>query len=70
MKKTALVTGSTQGIGKAIAVRLVKSGFQVIVHCSGDIEKAERVKNEIGAHKAVVGDLSDMRQVAEIKEKT
>ena len=70
MKKTALVTGSTQGIGKAIAVRLVKSGFQVIVHCSGDIEKAERVKNEIGAHKAVVGDLSDMRHVAEIKEKT
>ena len=70
MKKTALVTGSTQGIGKAIAVRLVKSGFQVIVHCSGDIEKAERVKNEIGPHKAVVGDLSDLRQVAEIKEKT
>lgn len=68
--KTALVTGSTQGIGKAIAQRLVCEGFRVIVHCSSDIEKAERIKDEIGAHLAVVCDLSDMQQVAEIKEKT
>ena len=68
--KTALVTGSTQGIGKAIAQRLVYEGFRVIVHCSSDIEKAERIKNEIGAHLAVVCDLSDMQQVAKIKEKT
>ena len=68
--KTALVTGSTQGIGKAIAQRLVCEGFRVIVHCSSDIEKAERIKNEIGAHLAVVCDLSDMQQVAKIKVKT
>lgn len=68
--KTALVTGSTQGIGKAIAQRLVCEGFRVIVHCSSDIEKAERIKNEIGAHLAVVCDLSDMQQVAKMKEKT
>ena len=68
--KTALVTGSTQGIGKAIAQRLVCEGFRVIVHCSSDIEKAERIKEEIGAHLAVVCDLSDMQQVAKIKEKT
>lgn len=68
--RTALVTGSTQGIGKAIAERLVKNGFKVIVHCSSDIEKAERVKNEIGANKSIIGDLSDMKQVAEMREKT
>lgn len=68
--RTALVTGSTQGIGKAIAERLVKNGFKVIVHCSSDIEKAERIKNEIGAYKAIIGDLSDMKQVAEMREKT
>ena len=68
--RTALVTGSTQGIGKAIAERLVKNGFKVIVHCSADIEKAERIKNEIGAYKSIIGDLSDMRQVAEMREKT
>ena len=68
--KTALVTGSTQGIGKAIAARLVKDGCRVIVHCSRDIQKAERVREEIGAAQAVVYDLSDMRQVAALKEKT
>lgn len=68
--KTALVTGSTQGIGRAIVERLVKNGFKVIVHCSSDIEKAERVKKEIGAYKAVVCDLSDMNQVAALKGKT
>ena len=68
--KTALVTGSTQGIGKAIAERLVKNGFEVIVHCSSDIEKAERVREEIGAQKAAVCDLSDVKQVAALKEKT
>lgn len=68
--KTAFVTGSTQGIGLAIARRLVKDGFRVIVHCSADVQKAERVKKEIGAHYAVVCDLSDMSQVAALKEKT
>lgn len=68
--KRALVTGSTQGIGKAIAERLVQSGFEVIVHCSTDADKAERVRKEIGACKAVVCDLSDMEQVADLKEKT
>ena len=68
--KRALVTGSTQGIGKAIAERLVQSGFEVIVHCSTDTDKAERVRKEIGACKAVVCDLSDMEQVADLKEKT
>lgn len=68
--KTALVTGSTQGIGKAIAERLVCEGFRVIVHCSSDIEKAERIKSEIGAAQAFVCDLSDLRQIADLKEKT
>lgn len=57
--KKALVTGSTQGIGKAIAARLVKDGFFVVVHGSRDLGKARRVQEEIGAHAAVVGDLSE-----------
>ena len=38
-----LVTGSTQGIGKALATAFIKNGDEVIVHCSKDIEKAERI---------------------------
>lgn len=58
-----LVTGSTQGIGKALATAFVKNGDEVIVHCSKDLQKAERIRTEIGAHKAVVCDLSNMDEV-------
>ena len=68
--KRVLVTGSTQGIGKALAVAFVKAGYQVCVHCSKDLEKAERVRAEIGAHKAVVCDLSDRNEVNGLYEKT
>lgn len=68
--KSVLVTGSTQGIGKAIAAAFVKEGYHVCVHCSKDIEKAERVRDEIGAQQAVVCDLSDMDEVNGLYAKT
>jgi NAD(P)-dependent dehydrogenase (short-subunit alcohol dehydrogenase family) len=68
--KSVLITGSTQGIGKALAVAFVKEGYQVCVHCSKDLEKAERVRGEIGAHQAVVCDLSNMDEVNELYQKT
>lgn len=65
-----LITGSTQGIGKAIAAAFVKEGYQVCVHCSKDLEKAELVRDEIGAHQAVVCDLSKMDEVNALYAKT
>lgn len=64
-----LVTGSTQGIGKAIAAAFVKNGDEVIVHCN-DIVKAESVRKEIGASKVATCDLSDIREVNDLYEKT
>lgn len=68
--KRVLITGSTQGIGKALAMAFVKAGYHVCVHCSKDIEKAERVRKEIGAHQAVVCDLSNMDKVNGLYAKT
>ncbi len=65
-----LVTGSTQGIGKAIATAFAKQGEEVIVHCSKDLEKAERIRAEIGGYRAVVCDLADMQEVDGLYEKT
>ncbi|MBE5732403.1 MAG: SDR family oxidoreductase [Clostridiales bacterium] len=68
--KRVLVTGSTQGIGKAIASEFVKNGYEVIVHCSKDIKKAEYVCKEIGAKSAVTCDLADINEVNTLVEKT
>lgn len=68
--KTALVTGSTQGIGKAIAERLVKDGYDVIVHCSRDEKKAEKIAKEIGAAGFAVADLSDRQDTLSLHKKT
>ncbi len=65
-----LVTGSTQGIGKAIAKAFVERGDVVFVHCSKDLEKANRVCEEIGAAKAVTCDLANMDEVARLYERT
>ncbi|GIP36586.1 SDR family NAD(P)-dependent oxidoreductase [Paenibacillus sp. J2TS4] len=44
--KTALVTGSTKGIGKAIAVELAKEGVNVLIN-GRNHEEVERTVNEI-----------------------
>lgn len=54
--KTAIVTGGSRGIGAAIATRLGKEGFNVIVNYAGSEAAAEKVAAEIEASggKAVV----------------
>ncbi len=60
--KRALVTGSSQGIGRAIALGMAEYGADVMVHFSREASKAEDVRREVeafGVRCGVVGtDLS------------
>lgn len=47
--KRALVTGSSRGIGSAIALELAQCGAQVIVHCAGDAERAKETAKKLKA---------------------
>lgn len=40
MSETVLVTGSSRGIGRAVALRLAQQGYDVVVHCRGNREAA------------------------------
>ena len=44
-----LVTGSSRGIGKAIALRAARDGFDVVVHCVQDRAGAEATAVEVAA---------------------
>src|SRR5687768_4652195 len=47
MSDTILVTGSSRGIGRAIALRAAADGFDVVVHCRSKLDEAEAVATEI-----------------------
>jgi 3-oxoacyl-[acyl-carrier protein] reductase len=49
MSHTVLITGSSRGIGRAIALRSAADGFDVVVHCRSRREDAEAVAAEIRA---------------------
>jgi 3-oxoacyl-[acyl-carrier protein] reductase len=46
---TILVTGSSRGLGRAIALRLAQDGHDIVVHCRNRIEEADRVTAQIRA---------------------
>jgi 3-oxoacyl-[acyl-carrier protein] reductase len=44
-----LVTGSSRGIGRAIALRLARAGFDIVLHCRARRDEAEAVQAQIQA---------------------
>jgi NAD(P)-dependent dehydrogenase (short-subunit alcohol dehydrogenase family) len=57
-----LVTGSTDGLGRAVAAELAGRGVHVVVH-GRDPAKVERAVRDTGAAEGLVADLADLAQV-------
>jgi 3-oxoacyl-[acyl-carrier protein] reductase len=47
--KRVLVTGSSRGIGRAIALHLARDGYEVVIHCRSQLDQAEEVQQLIEA---------------------
>jgi 3-oxoacyl-[acyl-carrier protein] reductase len=65
--RTALVTGGSRGIGRAIASELAKAGAQVVIGYRSGGEEAESVASEIGG-RAVQADVSDPEEAKRLVE--
>ena len=65
--KTALVTGGSRGIGKAIAAELAEAGATVVIGYQSAAEEAESVATEVGG-RAVQADVSDPDEARRLVE--
>jgi NAD(P)-dependent dehydrogenase (short-subunit alcohol dehydrogenase family) len=61
--QTALVTGASRGIGRAIALTLGCAGARVIVHYHRDRGAAEAVAKELGTARILQADLGSMKAI-------
>ncbi|MEH1778779.1 glucose 1-dehydrogenase [Nostoc sp.] len=68
--KVAIVTGSSRGIGKEIAMKLAQEGAKVVVNYSRSPEKAEEVVNQIkqqdGEATAIQADMNQVDQIQQL----
>jgi NAD(P)-dependent dehydrogenase (short-subunit alcohol dehydrogenase family) len=72
IRPVALVTGSTDGLGREVALRLGRAGYHVIVHGRNE-ERGRAVVEEIEAHEGsaslIIADLASLAQVRRMAAK-
>ena len=72
MTRRVLVTGSSRGIGKTIALQLAEAGFDVTVHARSKKAEAEQVATEIKAlgrrSHVLLFDVTEREQVRQLLE--
>ncbi|MCK5889394.1 MAG: 3-oxoacyl-ACP reductase FabG [Methylococcales bacterium] len=69
MNQTVLITGSSRGIGKAIALYLGQQGYDVVIHCRSRRQEADEVAEKVKAMgqaaRVLQFDLTNRKQCAE-----
>ncbi len=69
-RKTVLITGSSRGIGKAIAVKFAKKGCNIIINCAHDEAALLKTKAELEAYQvschAYLGDMGNIEAAREL----
>lgn len=72
MSNTVLVTGSSRGIGKAIALKLAADGYHVVIHCRTGMAQAEDTLTQVrdmGSEGRILQfDLADRNQSRSVLE--
>jgi 3-oxoacyl-[acyl-carrier protein] reductase len=68
VSRTAIVTGASGGIGRAVAERLAADGFAVVVHYAGNVDRAKQTVDAItasgGKAEALPADVADETEVS------
>src|SRR6266545_3796959 len=68
MKKTAIVTGGSRGIGRAISEELARAGHRVVLTCRADLARAEAAAAELAAAgREAVAIRADVTKADEVK---
>ena len=66
MSKTALITGASRGIGAAIAKRLAKEGYNIVINYRNSVEEAMRLEDVLTSYDVKTltwkADVSDFEQ--------
>lgn len=72
-RKTVLVTGASRGIGKAIAVKFAKKGYNIAISCIHNEARLLQTQREIESYRVpcltFVGDMGDMKCCEELFQK-
>jgi 3-oxoacyl-[acyl-carrier protein] reductase len=65
--KSVIVTGASRGIGRAVATRLARDGFAVVVNYAGNATKADEVVAEIkAARRQAIAVQADVANAADV----